>query len=803
MKVKILYILLVITSILCSCHIREEMESATEGNGNIVLNFSVKGNMTTRTEIEEEFEFESRINHLDVLIYRIDGGGNSDTRIYHTRLTDVTKGTPKTLPGINLSTLTQTQESKIYKICIVANSAREESVFSGELTDTFTELTDLVETTQYINITGSTLFKDENGHNIAPQAFLMTGSGVNNSFEDSNTYGPYIDLSDCEDSELPLTVDLERAAAKIRMNFTINEESQYVHTFANPIGADIYTKDNKEYVDITSLDENVIYNYSEASYYLRNMTYTYELYSELYGTNTGLKRKTNPVPYTDGGYMTHSDNHKTISVTAYVYSCSWDGTGDESFTNTPFMVVNLPLIEKMTGTISGATIKGGSTQKDLDNAGIYLSRNYYEIPLRIRNSSDPIVIQRNHYYVINATIDAPGGMTDMEPFPIVPVNYYVYPWNEESLDIGTGGNDVIKYLNLSTNHIEMHNSSANSTIKFSSSSNIAEIKVKEAYYVNKMGIKTAIPNTNNAINATATGMNGTITVNSPVPTNNAISYLTFRISNNDSIKKTFTVEQRPLLYITNTLGWYSYRDDITNDNKIVTHFENRQSNNNTSNDDFSFKVTKSAAADGSSNIYGYSASWSLGAIGTSQYQGWWTNWFSGLGRENARMYHIVVSSTSSTYKLGKPHVDEYGLTINDASNAQLVSPSFIIASQLGTMNSKANYSEDNFSKAQTHCKNYVETYIVNDNGNNLYDANSNESVVHLRGWRLPTQAEIEIIKAHQTESVAMDDLLIGRYYFCITGNDNKSLEVFQSNWVNDGYWTRCVRDTYENAVPTN
>jgi len=798
MKVKILYILLVITSILCSCHIREEMESATEGNGNIVLNFSVKGNMTTRAEIGEEFEFESRINHLDVLIYRItDGGGNSDTRIYHTRLTDVTEGTPKTLPGINLSTLTQTQESKIYKICIVANSAREESVFSGELTDTFTELTNLVETTQYINITGSTLFKDENGHNIAPQAFLMTGSGVHKDGEFvangiSTSYGPCIDLSSRTASELPLRVDLERAAAKIRMNFTIKENSQNVHTFANPIGADIYTKDNKEYVDITSLGTNVIsYNYSEASYYLRNMTYT----SALYGTNTGSKRKTNPVPYTDGGYMTHSDNHKTISVTAYVYSCSWDGTGDESFTNTPFMVVNLPLIEKMTGTISGATIKGGSNQKDLDNAGIYLSRNYYEIPLRIRNSGS-IEIQRNHYYVINATIDAPGGMTDMEPFPIVPVNYYVYPWNEKSLDIGTSGSDAIKYLNLSTNHIEMHNSSANSTIKFSSSSNIAEIRFLEAYYVNKMGIRTDIPNTNNAINATATGMNGTITVNSPVPTNNAISYLTFQISNNDGVSKTFTVEQRPLLYITNTLGWYSYRDDITNTSGIVTHFENRQSNNKTSNDDFSFKVTKSAAADGSSNVYGYSASWSLGAIGTSQYQGWYTNWFSGLGRENARMYHIVVSSTSSTYKLGKPHVDTEGRTVNDASNAQLVSPSFIIASQLGTMNSQDDYSETNFSKAQTHCKNYVETYIVNDNGNNLYDANSNESVVHLRGWRLPTKAEIEIIKAHQTESVAMDDLLIGVNYFCITGTNDKYLKVFDDNWANRGYWTRCVRDTY-------
>ncbi len=795
MKVKILYILLVITSILGSCHIREEMEIATEGNGNIVLNFSVKGNMTTRAGIEEEFEFESRINHLDVLIYRItDGVGNSDTRIYHTRLTDVTEGTPKTLPGINLSTLTQTQEP-IYKICIVANSAREESVFSGELTDTFTELTDLVETTQYINITGSTLFKDENGHNIAPQAFLMTGSGVNDSFDASGistSYGPCIDLSDCIASELPLTVDLERAAAKIRMNFTIKENSLNVHTFANPIGADIYTKDNKEYVDITSLGKNGIsYNYSEASYYLRNMTYT----SALYGTNTGSKRKTNPVPYTDGGYMTHSDNHKTISVTAYVYSCSWDGTGDESFTNTPFMVVNLPLIEKIKGTISGATIKGGSNQKDLENAGIYLSRNYYEIPLRIREDGE-IEIKRNHYYVINATIDAPGGKTDMEPFPIVPVNYYVYPWNEKSLDIGTSGN-AIEYLNLSTNHIEMHNSSANSTIKFSSSSNIAKIILEDAYYVNKMGIRTDIPNTNNAINATATGMNGTITVNSPVPTNNAISYLTFQISNNDGVTKTFTVEQRPLLYITNTLGWYSYRDDITNTSGIVTHFENRQSNNKTSNDDFSFKVTKSAAADGSSNIYGYSASWSLGSIGTSQYQGWYTNWFSGLGRENARMYHIVVSSTSSTYKLGKPHVDkDDGHTINDPSNAQLVSPSFIIASQLGTMNRQNSYTQEIFEKAENHCKNYVETYIVNDNGNNLYDANSNESVVHLRGWRLPTKAEIEIIKAHQTESVAMDDLLIGRYYFCITGNDNKSLEVFQDNWVNDGYWTRCVRDTY-------
>ena len=48
----------------------------------------------------------------------------------------------------------------------------------------------------------------------------------------------------------------------------------------------------------------------------------------------------------------------------------------------------------------------------------------------------------------------------------------------------------------------------------------------------------------------------------------------------------------------------------------------------------------------------------------------------------------------------------------------------------------------------------------------------------------------------------MDVLLVGQYYFCA------SLEKFKASGYNgdgrtdfSGYWTRCVRDAYDDATP--
>ncbi len=802
-----------------SCQNREEIDNIIEGNGNIILNFSVKGNPMTRGEVED-LPFESKITHLDIFIYEITGteAPYSDNLYYYSRLVADTDAGAKQLPDLKLSHLTDNARSKKYKICLLANSSRPETDFKNgngtfnEQADTFGELSNLIEQTQYVNITGSTLFKDETGHNIAPATFLMTGEAVTASPATFGSYTNCIDLTSFNESDLNLTVALERAAAKMTFNFTIKENSDHIHSFGNPLEATFYTNLNTEYVDIGTIQDSEL-NYSQASYYLRNMTYG----TTYFGENSTLKRKTNPVPYTDGGYMTCAP--RSVSVTVYVYSCSWGGGGSDAFTEAPFLIVNLPLVKKE-GTITVAPAGGGSNKEI--QAGKYLERNYYEIPLRLRTDSQEANIERNHHYILNATINAPGGITSMEPFPIVPVSYYVYPWNEESINVG-GNTEDVNYLNLSTNYIEMHNTTTDASIKYASSSDIT-VELEYAYYIDKFGIKQTISNAGSA--ESSGGMNGYITVSSDLPTNDAAKYMVFTVSNGTTAKE-FTVVQYPLLYIFNTLGYFSYRDDVENNGK-VTHLHNRQSsvNANTTvytdqwgNDAFGFRIAKAPNSSGASGIYNYVASsipWL--ALG-GEYLGWALRaWLVSGGSatyelDNGRMYHIIISSTSNDYILGKPSMDANGYTIADEHNAKMVSPSFMIASQLGTLKSYSSlglangsngYVDGNeyYKEAQKHCKNYVETYIVNDDGDNQLETNRGETLVELRGWRLPTEKEIDIIIQRQSNSEAMDVLLVGQYYFCASPDKYQPSNYTQSGSTSfSGYWTRCVRDAYDDKTP--
>ena len=200
---------------------------------------------------------------------------------------------------------------------------------------------------------------------------------------------------------------------------------------------------------------------------------------------------------------------------------------------------------------------------------------------------------------------------------------------------------------------------------------------------------------------------------------------------------------------------------------------------------------------------------------------------------NHRMYHIKATS-SDKYILGRPQLvdkegnptsdTERGMTANTTSNANLVSPYFAVASQLGETDynyiveaaKKAGYNlpvlSDFFKLAENHCREYVEASYEDLNGNGQYDP-ATETLVHYRDWRLPTKKEIEMIIDYQNNSRAMDKVLIGEHFICITGNPGKgnNEEYWVSSEVpgykvsasedldgiaydNYGYYIRCVRD---------
>lgn len=151
---------------------------------------------------------------------------------------------------------------------------------------------------------------------------------------------------------------------------------------------------------------------------------------------------------------------------------------------------------------------------------------------------------------------------------------------------------------------------------------------------------------------------------------------------------------------------------------------------------------------------------------------------------NARMYRVQITSTpkNADYVLGLPKLDENGYTSAGDDNAKIVSPSFMIASQLGAV-----MPADNLEQAQKHCGQYVE---VTNRGNRT----DNKDVVAYHDWRLPTQAEIKIILNYQENSDAIDRVMTYSSYWSANGlvsNPNASSSSTRA--------VRCIRDAYKDG----
>ncbi|MBR5735250.1 MAG: hypothetical protein IKX60_00435 [Bacteroidales bacterium] len=150
---------------------------------------------------------------------------------------------------------------------------------------------------------------------------------------------------------------------------------------------------------------------------------------------------------------------------------------------------------------------------------------------------------------------------------------------------------------------------------------------------------------------------------------------------------------------------------------------------------------------------------------------------TGSGHTNNHMYVVQISATSDKYVLGKPILGNPG---PNQSMDEVVSPAFMIASQLGVVST----GWDPASAAE-HCSRYLEV------GTDGY---------RYAGWRLPTDDEIQVINQYQrgifgnitipeAERV-MDYVLRGHYYYNLSGGTT-TITAYTGG---DGNYLRCIRD---------
>ena len=144
------------------------------------------------------------------------------------------------------------------------------------------------------------------------------------------------------------------------------------------------------------------------------------------------------------------------------------------------------------------------------------------------------------------------------------------------------------------------------------------------------------------------------------------------------------------------------------------------------------------------------------------------------------MYIIQVSSTKdSKYNIAHPNINQATGYTKD----EVVSPAFMIASQLGAVQSE----HFNQTRAKEHCITYRE--VKKENGKQvIYD-----------GWRLPTKTEIQFIVDFQKESYKnnkgekkqpIKPVLEGANYYTLNNIDVAT----NISGANSGTFVRCVRD---------
>lgn len=750
------------------------------GDGNSIILDLASASLPVSRATVQATGVEVAVSHLDVLIF--DGNGNKE---WHERVSGSAGGSGKITLSAKRSDFAANEKYWVY---LIANSTAEADVFDAEDFN-LNKLRGITQEDERIHVTGLDVTD-------APKTFLMDGIAYPKGQEEPKP-GAAVELNNGEkadDTELQVT--LRRAAAKIVVKIEKGEHVRFDNNGPDPT--------------ITI----------RPGYYLRNMPYSTSVLPSSMDAETAKLRTPDLF---NGNYFDWTPD--LITVTAYAYAHTWKNAS--TLEKEVRLIVNIPMYNT----------PRDETGKPTGDEEVYLSSSYYQIPVSASKE-----LNRNTCYEVTVTVDAPGGSDPSKPVELTDINYSVYDWQEEKVNVG-GEDERPAYLTLNEYEMEMHNmEDDNTTLEFASSSAVTAT-INRVYYIDKFGQEKDLKIINESQDPDEWGENrgnnyrpdwrnrctiritpdanitGKIDVFGTVPENNAVRYIEFTVSNDDNISRKVKVAQYPLTYITNVEGYYSYRDDFvstaSDGTRGVTTWEllagkeinkgqqysseqvpydertawicgcswnnNRWSYSKNGTGFFGSKVVVSVNSTTGLSDIEY-ARWTEEQVRHNEGTSWRPQWVtsykyntttSSVDLNNHRMYHVTITATSSEYTLGRPRITD-GKTDPGEDNAVLVSPSFMLASQLGAV-----MDANNVNIAASHCEQYVE--VAQDG--KVYD-----------DWRLPTRAEIEIIYKYQNDSDAMDEVLSGESYWSASPNAPIRNPKPSSTGT---YRIRCIRDAYD------
>lgn len=526
-----------------------------------------------------------------------------------------------------------------------------------------------------------------------------------------------------------IPVNLARAAAKVALTIHVNVEG---------------------------------YTAGQAKWQLKN----YNAKTTIFGDNTVSELK-------EGEKVEAQGASGEYTVTTYSYATQWNDD-----TKAPAIYLEVPL------TADGKT-----------------EMNYYKIPVRDPKATgeDAKKLNRNTIYTIDAKINNKGGSSEIGYITAGKVVYDVLPWS----DGGTTDIDAnTSYLMVTPKVVYMKNVDEDMSVTYKSSSPVTIVS-KKVYYIDNEGnteeyfqgyaetvYETTIEKvwvdghwswhgwidghyedkevkkevqfkpypTKMELQNEKDGENlgGKIVINSPIPKNRFSKYIVLTLQNAEGKQATVKYKQSPLIETQNFFGDYSSR----------------------SKSGWAYRTAEGQKVKGQ-HTYDHS-----GGYLAKYYENGYIYSFR-YNRtvddlRNNRMYIIQVSSTKdSKYNIAHPNIDKSTGYTND----EVVSPAFMIASQLGAVQS----GSFNQTTAKTHCETYRE--VKKENGKQvIYD-----------GWRLPTKTEIQFIVDFQKESYKnnkgekkqpIKPVLEGANYYTLNNIDVAT----NISGANSGTFVRCVRD---------
>ena len=376
---------------------------------------------------------------------------------------------------------------------------------------------------------------------------------------------------------------------------------------------------------------------------------------------------------------------------------------------------------------------------------------YYKVPLEPQQKS----LQSNKLYELSLRIEIIGSPSPENP-ELVTGAISIEEWSKHEDSYGL---PATQFLVVAEHDVEIKNATEYS-LPYQSSKHPITISIKKVYatFVDHQGVTQTITYTQGMSEfPTITFDANTIHINSSIPVNNVPKYIEFEVTNGVSgLVEKVKVTQVPSSFIIHTMG------------------------------------TSSSLQPG-------------GGLAP--------------GLNNKAMYHIRILVPPPGMILGFPptepvkfydkneYKETHYLTKNDEETSRMVSPSFELASQLGATRPmpyfyyRGSYShpqvgdpESSRKSATYSCAIYTETR-----------KNKDGTYLTLDDWRLPTEAEIELIDKLQNDSKsAVKRIMTGPFYWDAYLGNKAMRMTNPDNWNTganeDKAHVRCVRDVKDNTI---